>query len=159
MDASGSMPLPPMPLKKTGESIIAAALLGGGAGSKRSRFAEGGKESGEGAFPVDPRGRRVTLGGSKQGFVHFLHFVTLTRSGAGCRCRRSPGGPKGGIARFQSICRLAAHPRFTGREGDTPGCRKRDDEGDNPVRRPLAGAARASRGEERIHADSPVGRF
>jgi hypothetical protein len=29
MDASGSMPLPPMPLKKTGESIIAAALLEG----------------------------------------------------------------------------------------------------------------------------------
>jgi hypothetical protein len=29
MLASGSMPLPPIPLKKTGESIIAAALLGG----------------------------------------------------------------------------------------------------------------------------------
>jgi hypothetical protein len=27
MDASGSIPLPPMPLKKTGESIICAALL------------------------------------------------------------------------------------------------------------------------------------
>jgi hypothetical protein len=27
MDASGSIPLPPMPLKKTGESIIGAALL------------------------------------------------------------------------------------------------------------------------------------
>jgi hypothetical protein len=29
MDASGSIPLPPMPLKNTGESIIAAALNGG----------------------------------------------------------------------------------------------------------------------------------
>jgi hypothetical protein len=28
IEASGSIPLPPMPLKKTGESIIAAALLG-----------------------------------------------------------------------------------------------------------------------------------
>jgi hypothetical protein len=28
MDASGSIPLPPMPLKKTGESIIAAAPIG-----------------------------------------------------------------------------------------------------------------------------------
>jgi len=27
MEASGNIPLPPMPLKKTGESIIAAALL------------------------------------------------------------------------------------------------------------------------------------
>jgi hypothetical protein len=27
MDASGSIPLPPIPLKKTGESIIGAALL------------------------------------------------------------------------------------------------------------------------------------
>jgi hypothetical protein len=27
MDASGSIPLPPMPLKKTGESIMRAALL------------------------------------------------------------------------------------------------------------------------------------
>jgi hypothetical protein len=31
MLASGSIPLPPMPLKKTGESIIAAALFAGGA--------------------------------------------------------------------------------------------------------------------------------
>src|SRR5438445_4529803 len=28
MDASGNIPLPPMPLKKTGESIIGVALLG-----------------------------------------------------------------------------------------------------------------------------------
>jgi hypothetical protein len=28
MDASGSIPLPPMPLKKMGESIIVAALFG-----------------------------------------------------------------------------------------------------------------------------------
>jgi hypothetical protein len=27
MDARGSIPLPPMPLKKTGESIMRAALL------------------------------------------------------------------------------------------------------------------------------------
>jgi hypothetical protein len=27
MDASGSIPLPPMPLKKTGVSIMASALL------------------------------------------------------------------------------------------------------------------------------------
>jgi hypothetical protein len=27
MDASGNMPLPPMPLKKTGDSIIRAALF------------------------------------------------------------------------------------------------------------------------------------
>jgi hypothetical protein len=29
MQASGNIPLPPMPLKKTGESIIRAALIGG----------------------------------------------------------------------------------------------------------------------------------
>jgi hypothetical protein len=29
IDASGSIPLPPMPLKKTGESIIQAALMSG----------------------------------------------------------------------------------------------------------------------------------
>jgi hypothetical protein len=30
MDANGNIPLPPMPLKKTGESIIVAALLAAG---------------------------------------------------------------------------------------------------------------------------------
>ena len=39
-EASGSMPLPPMPLKKTGESIIAAALLNvAGNGQHHARMA------------------------------------------------------------------------------------------------------------------------
>jgi hypothetical protein len=40
MDASGSIPLPPIPLKKTGESIMCAALFAAGQLGQNSRGIE-----------------------------------------------------------------------------------------------------------------------
>jgi hypothetical protein len=55
------MPLPPMPLKNTGESIIRAALLG--------------------AARIGQPPAKWKIGGSKRGFFYFLHFVTFSVQG------------------------------------------------------------------------------
>jgi len=81
---------------------------------------------------------------------HFFHFVTVHRHARAGLCRRRPRRRKGGIAGFQRISGLAAHARFTGREGDTSGRGEGDDEGDSLGWSPLAGTKRAARAGEKV---------
>jgi hypothetical protein len=89
-------------------------------------------------LPAETVKTPVTLIVSNPGSVHFLHFVTLASRRPTRRDRGLPGRGKGRIARFEGVGRLAAHSRGTGGEGNRPGRREGDNEGDSLALSPFS---------------------